>query len=141
MYSFLEYTAQDFMTPHVQSVSPDATMRELDKLFRANDFNAFPVLDKGAFVGVVTKFDFLKTFAFTPERMMPPYEELMSRTVGQIMTTGILNVAPTTPLTRVLEVMVTHRVRSLPVVDAGGALVGIVSRQDVMRALDQATRD
>lgn len=141
MYRFLEYIAQDFMTRNVQSVAPDVTMRELDKLFRANDFNAFPVLDNAVFAGVVTKFDFLKTFAFTPERMVPHYEALMSRTVRDTMTTDIVHVSPTTPLTRVLESMVTHRIRSLPVVDDSGALVGVISRQDVMRALDEATRD
>jgi CBS domain-containing protein len=140
MYRFLEFTTQDYMTPAVQTVSPDTTMRELDKLLRTHDFNAFPVLDSGTFVGLVTKFDFLKNFAFTTERMLPPYEELMSRMVGEVMTTSVSHVATTTPLTRVLEGMVTHRVRSLPVLDDNGTLVGIISRQDVMRALDEATR-
>ena len=91
-------------------------------------------------VGVVTKFDFLKNFAFTSDRMLPPYEELMARSVGDVMTTDIIHVTPTTRLTRVLETMVAHRARSLPVVVDDGKLAGIISREDVMRALDDATR-
>ena len=108
--------------------------------FRDHDFNAFPVVENGMLVGVVTKFDFLKNFAFTADRMLPPYKELMSRSVGDLMTTELLHVAPTTRLTRVLETMVAHRTRSLPVVGDDGKLAGIISREDVMRALDDATR-
>ncbi|MFX6857757.1 CBS domain-containing protein, partial [Acinetobacter baumannii] len=39
-----------------------------------------------------------------------------------------------TKLTRVLQLMVEHRVRSIPVIDAE-RLIGIVSREDVMKSL------
>ena len=115
-------------------------MRELEALFGDYDFNAFPVVEDGILVGVATKFDFLKNFAFTADRMVPPYEELMGRRVGDVMATEIISVTPATRLTRVLETMVAHRARSLPVVGDDGKLVGIISREDVMRALDDATR-
>ena len=139
MYKFLEFITQSYMTTGVRTVEPGTTMRELDSLFRDYDFNAFPVVENGLVIGVVTKFDFLKTFAFTTDRMLPPYEELMSRTVRNAMTTEILHVAPDTPLTRVLELMVSHRARSLPVLDEQGRLAGIISREDLMRALSDAT--
>lgn len=140
MYRFLEYTAQSYMTASVQPVDRSTTMRELEALFRDYDFNAFPVVEDGILVGVVTKFDFLKNFAFTSDRMLPPYEELMARSVGDVMTTDIIHVTPATRLTRVLETMVAHRARSLPVVGDDGKLAGIISREDIMRALEDATR-
>ena len=140
MYRFLEYTAQGYMTASVRPVDRSATMRELEALFRDYDFNAFPVVEDGILVGQVTKFDFLKTFAFTSDRMLPPYEELMARRVGDVMTAELIHVTPATRLTRVLETMVAHRARSLPVVGGDGKLAGIISRKDVMRALDDATR-
>lgn len=140
MYRFLEYTAQSYMTAPVRPVDRSATMRELEVLFRDYDFNAFPIVEDSILVGVVTKFDFLKNFAFTADRLLPPYEELMARSVGDVMTTELIHVAPTTRLTRVLETMVAHRARSLPVVGDDGKLAGIISREDVMRALDDATR-
>ena len=140
MYRFLEYTAQSYMTTAVRAVGRGTTMRELEALFRDHDFNAFPVIEDGTLVGLVTKFDFLKNFAFTSDRMLPPYDELMARSVGDVMTTDIIHVAPTTRLTRVLETMVAYRARSLPVVGDDGKLAGIISREDIMRALDDATR-
>lgn len=140
MYRFLDYTARMYMTAPARPVDRGTTMRELEALFRDYDFNAFPVVEDGILVGVATKFDFLKNFAFTGDRMVPPYEELMGRHVGDVMATEIISVAPATRLTRVLETMVAHRARSLPVVGDDGKLVGIISREDVMRALDDATR-
>jgi CBS domain-containing protein len=140
MYRFLDYTARMYMTAPAQPVDRGTTMRELEALFRDYDFNAFPVVEDGVLVGVATKFDFLKNFAFTADRMVPPYEELMGRRVGDVMTTEIISVAAATRLTRVLETMVAHRARSLPVVGDDGKLIGIISREDVMRALDDATR-
>ena len=113
------------------------TLLELGDLFEKHDFNTFPVLEDGMLVGVVTKFDFLRTFSFTTGQMVPRYEELMKRTVAEAMTDAIVHVEPSAPLTRVLQLMVNLRMRSFPVVGAGGALVGMISREDVVRALKE----
>jgi CBS domain-containing protein len=90
-------------------------------------------------LGIVTKFDFLRTFAFTSGQMVPHYDELMSRTVADVMTEAVVLVEPTTPLTRVLQLIVSLKTRSFPVIEPGGQLVGIISREDLMRALREAT--
>jgi CBS domain-containing protein len=55
------------------------------------------------------------------------------------MTEAVVQVEPTTPLTRVLQLMVTLKTRSFPVIEPGGQLVSIISREDLMRALREAT--
>ena len=50
----------------------------------AADFNGFPVVEEGKMLGIVTKFDFLRTFAFTAGQMIPHYDELMRRTVADV---------------------------------------------------------
>jgi CBS domain-containing protein len=67
--------------------------------------------------------------------MMPRYDDLMKRTVVDIMTSDFIYVGMDTRLTRVLQLMVDHRIRSMPVIDGDQRLVGIISREDVMRAL------
>jgi CBS domain-containing protein len=140
MYRFLEYTAGQYMTHPVRTVTRRTTMRELEGLFDKHDFNAFPVVAEGRMVGLVTKFDFLKTFAFTTNQLLPQYDELMKRTVGEVMTEAVVHVEPAAPLTRVLQLMVHLRARSFPVVAPDGHLVGIIAREDIMRALREATR-
>ena len=123
------------MTRPVRTVTRDATIRQLQEMFDKVHFNAFPVQENDDIVGLVTKFDLLKCFAFTPSRMVPGYDDLMAQTVGDVMTPDFIYVDAATKLTRVLQLMVDHRMKSIPVLDAQHRLVGIIAREDVMRAL------
>jgi CBS domain len=86
MYRFVEGAADQYMTRAVTTVTRQTTMRELEALFEKHDFNSFPVVEKGKMLGIVTKFDFLRAFAFTIGQMVPHYDELMRRPVGEMMT-------------------------------------------------------
>jgi CBS-domain-containing membrane protein len=123
------------MTRTVKTVGRDNTMRELQRMFDESDFNAFPVRENDDVVGLVTKFDFLKCFAFTTSRMVPSYNDLLSRHVAEVMTPEFIYVDAGTKLTRVLQLMLDHRMKSIPVLDAEQRLVGIIAREDIMRAL------
>lgn len=138
MYKFLEATTGEYMTRSVKTVARDTTMRELQAMFDESDFNCFPVRENDEIVGLVTQFDFLKCFAFTTGRMIPGYAELMSRTVAEVMTPEFIYVDAGTRLTRVLQLMVDHRMKSIPVLNAQQRLVGIIAREDIMRALASA---
>jgi CBS domain-containing protein len=138
MYRFIEMRVGQFMTAPAVTVAPDLSLRELDQLLATRDFNGLPVVDGGRMVGLVTKFDFLKAFAFTTSQIVPHYDELMQRTVGEVMTTDVISVDPDMRLTRVLELMLSRKARSFPVV-SGTTVVGVISREDIMRALKQAT--
>ena len=135
MHRFLEATAGQFMTRTVKTVVRDTTMRELQKMFDEDGFNYYPVREGEDIVGVVSNFDFLKCFAFNPGRMVPAYDDLLSRTVADVMTPEFIYVDPATKLTRVLQLMVDHRMKSVPVLDAQHRLAGIIAREDIMRAL------
>jgi CBS domain-containing protein len=135
LQKFLAMQTKDVMTKLVLTVSRHVTLRELEHLFETHDFNGFPVVEGHRLLGIVTKFDFLKNFVFTPSTVFPHYDDLMKRTVEEIMTRNVCTVHPTTPLTRVLQMMVETRDKSLPVVDDKNRLVGIISRGDIVRAL------
>ncbi len=135
MYRFLQHTVADYMTRTVKTVTREMTVGELNQMFERDDFNTYPVEEDAQVVGLVTKFDVLKCFAFTPRQMMPRYDDLMDRTVADIMTSAYIYVGADTRLTRVLQLMVEHRIRSIPAIDSDHRLVGIVAREDVLRAL------
>jgi CBS domain-containing protein len=139
--SFIEQVVTDHMTRNVKTVTRGLTLRELGDLFERDDFNTYPVEETGQVVGVVSKFDHLACFVFTPAHMMPRYDDLMKRTVNDIMTSDFIYVGADTRLTRVLQLMVDHRIRSMPVIDGDQRLAGIISREDVMRALRRCTGD
>ena len=141
MYRFLEETAGSYMTRNVTTVTRETTIRELGEMFDRDDFNTYPVVENDEVIGIVTKFDVLKCFAFTPNQMLPRYNDLMNRTVADVMTSEFIYVRPDTKLTRVLQLMVEHRIRSLPVTDGDNLLVGIVAREDIVKALAAAAKD
>ena len=128
------------MTRDVKTVTRGISLRELGALFEKDDFNAYPVAEASQVVGLVSKFDYLACFIFTPAHMIPPYDDLMKRTVADIMTSEFIYVGEDTKLTRVLQLMVDHRLRSMPVVDTDQRLAGIISREDVMRALQRCVQ-
>ena len=128
------------MTRNVTTVGRDLTIREANDMFERDDFNSYPVQEDGQVVGIVTKFDLLKCFAFTQSQILPRYSELMKRTVGDVMTSDFIYVRPETRLTRVLQLMVEHRLRSIPVID-GDKLAGIIAREDILKALAETATD
>jgi CBS domain-containing protein len=135
MHRFLEWHVSQYMTKDVKAIPSTMSLHELGTLFNHHDYNSFPVVDGGICVGIVTKFDFLKTFIFTTDQIVPHYPDLMGRTVREIMAADVISVEPETPLTRVLELMVSTRARSFPVLEPGNKLVGMISRTDISRAL------
>jgi CBS domain-containing protein len=140
VYTFLDQVVTDSMTRDVTVVSRGVTVRELGDQFEKDDFNAYPVVENSRVVGLVSKFDFLACFVFTPAHMIPRYEDLMQRTVADIMTPDFIYVRGETKLTRVLQLMVDHRIRSMPVIEDDQRLAGMISREDVMKALENCTR-
>ncbi|MET4261783.1 CBS domain-containing protein [Bradyrhizobium sp. S3.12.5] len=141
MYKFLDQTVDGYMTRKVQTAKRDFDLLELSAMFERDDFNSYPVEDDGQVVGVVTKFDILKCFAFTPSQMLPRYRDLMSRKVGDVMSPEFIYVSPETRLTRVLQIIVEHRIRSVIVLNSLQKLVGIIAREDVIASLKATARD
>jgi CBS-domain-containing membrane protein len=137
LYTFLEQIAADYMTRDVKTVTRSVSLRELGDLFEKDDFNAYPVEEGSQVIGLVSKFDYLACFIFTPAHMIPPYDDLMKRTVADVMTSEFIYVGEQTKLTRVLQLMVDHRLKSMPVIYDDQRLAGMISREDMMRALQR----
>ena len=90
-------------------------------------------------VGIVSKLDALKVFAFTEDQILPHYADGMGTQVNKIMSSDVVAVDPETKLQRVLQMLTKHKVKSLPVVDRWHNLVGIIAREDVMGAMERST--
>jgi CBS domain-containing protein len=137
MYEFLQETVEGNMTKSVRSIAPETTVGDLYRLFATDGFDAYPVVRDDILVGVVSKLDALKVFALSQDHILPRYREGMATTVDEIMTSEVVTVDAESKLQRVLELMVKHRVKSLPVVERQHTLVGIIAREDVLRAMER----
>ena len=137
--------AADVMSHDVVSAAPDASVREVVKLMLDKTYRAIPVVESGMPVGIITNSDLLKRGGLTmrvdllrvldsPE-LHAELERLAqgAKNAADVMTPGPVTVQASIPLTQVAEIMSYRRLKRLPVVDEHGALVGMVSRLDVLR--------
>ena len=111
-------TARDVMTTSVVSVTPRDTVDEAARLLTFHDISGLPVCEAERVVGVVSEADLIGK---------------SGATVGDVMTSPATTVTETTGLEQVADKLTQQRIRRLPVVDAKGRLVGVVSRRDVLR--------
>ena len=139
LYAFLSLTARDAMTRSVVTVAPDQSLAELERLFEGYSFNSCPVIEEGQLVGIVTKLDFLKAFLFDSLDPVPLYENIIQKTVRDVMTATVITVREEQPLLTVLRTMVDLRMKSFPVVTPDGVVVGMIAREDIARAVLKST--
>ncbi|HET7884832.1 MAG TPA: CBS domain-containing protein [Bradyrhizobium sp.] len=135
MYEFLEETARQNMASRARTVAPEMTVGDLLRLFDSEGADGYPVLDGGVLVGIVSKADALKAFALVPDNVIPRYDDMMGTTVGEVMSRQVTTVEPSTPLQRVLHLMVSHHFKILPVISQNNHLEGVITRDDVIAAL------
>ena len=140
MYDFIYYQARDVMTPDPVRVNQSATLSEVEAIFEEHDFNAVQGVDESHWlIGIITKLDVLRAFAFTENSKIPLYDSIMNEKISLVMTKDPHVVHPETPLTRVLQDMIETGHKSFLVAEKGNIL-GIVAREDVLRALRQAAQ-
>jgi CBS domain-containing protein len=58
------------------------------------------------------------------------------RTIREIMTTNLVTVSPDKPAAVVQDIFRTNDFHHIPVVEKGGLLVGIISKEDLYRVAD-----
>jgi len=139
MHEFQNYKVRDFMSRSGIFVGKHATLAEAEAFFEMHDFNVLPVVEGLRLVGMLTKSDLLKAYGFEEGGPIPSLSAITRHEVHEFMNVHPDTVSPETPISHVLERMVETRQRSFPVVE-DEQLVGMISREDVVRALRCAQR-
>jgi len=141
----MKTTVREIMTNRVIWVRQDASYREMAAALRRHRISAFPVLgDADQVIGIVSEGDLLTKEALDCEpgavdglRHRRDARKARGVTAGDLMTAEVVTVAPEDTVERAALLMYAHKVKRLPVVDAEGHLVGIVSRADVLSVFDR----
>jgi CBS domain-containing protein len=111
----------------VVSVAPDTSVMDIVRTISSRRIGAVLVLDPaGGLAGIVSERDIVKALANEGEGVHALRAE-------QIMTRSVMTVTPRTSINHAMELMDQGYFRHLPVLD-DGALVGIISVRDVVRA-------
>ncbi len=140
MNESIYFRAGDIMTPEPVTVEAQSTLADVEAIFEKNDFNGLPIVDEDCkLIGMVTKLDLLKAFVFTKTSKIPPYAVIMKKPVSQVMTKAPAVAHRDTGLSKLLHHMIETGHKSMPVVE-DDRVVGIVAREDIIRALRTAAQ-
>jgi CBS domain-containing protein len=136
---------REIMTSPAYSVHEDAPAAEALSLLATTKVTGLPVIDSGGrVVGIISEADLLKA-DLEPDprahmRVAPPRSESAQATVAQVMTAAPHTVREDTDVAELARTFAKTSWKSVPVV-RGDVLLGVVSRSDVIRAMNRSDED
>jgi len=134
---------REVMTSKVYHISPRSSLMEAAHMMTDLRVRRLPVVSDGEVKGMITVTDLLNHLLVKEKHVeMLLYdvgaEELLKESVDEVMSRDVLSVSPDDDVGRAIDLMMERDVSGLPVTTGGGALVGLVSRIDVLAGLASA---
>ena len=144
--------AGNIMTKPVVSVHPDTPLREVARLMLDKAITAVPVVDdKGAPIGIVSEGDLIRPERAAREAWRQSWLEIFAEgeplapelldwlrsqkhSARSVMSAPVVTVSEDTELGEIARVLVTHRIKRVPVV-RDGRVTGIIARSNLLRVL------
>ena len=124
-------TVAELMSLGVQTVQAHETASQVERRMRRTGHEGYPVLDRGRLVGLLTRRAVDR--ALDHQRGDTPVNELMDA--------GAFTVKPGDPVEQLQQVMLRSGWGQVPVVDEEGALLGVVTRTDLIKVWGQRGDD
>ena len=116
---------------HVLTINPAASVIQAALLMNEHRVGSLVVVEDGRVVGMFTERDVL-------QRVVAGRQNPESTRVSEVMTASVVCCSLDTTVDEVRGVMRDRRIRHLPVVDADGRLLGLVSIGDLNAQLQAA---
>jgi acetoin utilization protein AcuB len=132
---------RNWMNPTVISIEAQASMADALQLMKENQIKTLPVFDRGALAGVLTDRD-LKRASASDATLLEIHELLHLLTqvkIRDIMSRKPITIPDTYTIEEAAEVLHDHHISGAPVLDAEGRLVGLVTQEDLFKALMSLT--
>lgn len=124
-----EIKVEEVMTRNIRSVKPDDSMQSILDLFRTMHISGMPVITgQGELQGIISIEDLMRALVAAD----------LNAPVRQYMTTKVITIRSTDPLVEALKFFVNTKLGRLPVMDAEGKMVGILTKGDITRGLLRA---
>jgi len=126
-------SVSQIMSKGVRTLNPDDTVRHAAKMMNRYGHEGFPVVepDSGQIAGILSRREVDKARR----------HKLDGAAIRQFMTKGDFKVTPTDSIDAVQDIMTTHQIGQVPVVDHNGELIGIVTRTDLINLWQLAGGD
>ena len=127
-------TCSEVMTKSPKTCAPTDFVQQAAQLMKSEDVGPIPIVgDNGKLEGIITDRDIvLKVVA---EGRDPKTTKL-----ADVMSTDLITCTADGDIEETLDLMEDNQVRRIPVVDASGRLVGIISQADIATRLDDSEK-
>jgi CBS domain-containing protein len=123
---------KDYMTRRLTTVTPDMEIMQAVHTLIDKNITGAPVVDEdGRLIGILTQKDCMKVV------LNAAYHSEIGGLVGDFMSTNITSLAPDMSLIEAAQKFLDQNYHRYPVLD-DGALVGLLSRRDILRAMEDA---
>jgi len=148
-------TVGEIMITDIPTVQPDTPLAEtLDRLLETDKRRVIVVDSERRVIGIITDGDVMRRAA---KRVRPGALRALAawfgggarpsglevaaegRTAADVMTSPVVTLPTNAPIADAVRLMMAHRIKRIPVVDADGRLVGMVGRAGVLAALSRGT--
>lgn len=126
------YLAAQIMQRPVVTTRESEPVEHAWRLLRDRRIHQAPVLDAGGrLVGIVSERDLLTAINIDDGRVL----DVLQRQVKDVMTSPVVAAVPDTDIRRIAQAMLMQGVDGVPIVNESEALVGFISRSDILRAV------
>jgi len=126
-YAYLlhDVTVGDMMSSPVSTVPPTLPVSQVIVMMYSSKHLGFPVVERGALIGMVTLADVNRTTPIDREAMQ----------VKDIMTRDIVTLPPTAPVIDALKIMSARNIGRIPIIQ-DDKILGIVTRTDIIKVTE-----
>ncbi|MED1470425.1 CBS domain-containing protein [Bacillus salipaludis] len=149
---------KDFMITSVIAASPAATIKDVMKIMVERKIGGVPIMDKdGKLQGIVTDGDILRAiqpvdrrindyFSFISyhweQNLESKIKEMANLKIIKIAKThGLVTVSPEDDVKQVVQLLAKHHFKKLPVIDQYSHVLGVISRGDMIRCVQNTVFD
>lgn len=146
-------TVADVMTRDPIMARPEMPLNEAIKILADRRISGLPVVDENNnLVGVISETDLMwqetgvtppayimlldsVIYLENPSRYERDLHKALGQTVGEVMSADPVTIAPDRPIREAAQLMHERSIHRLPVLDASGKVIGILTRGDIIRAM------
>jgi len=128
---------QEIMCTDVAVLTPRSSLRDAAELMHDRDVRHIPILDGGQVVGIVSDRDVrcYLTDLFRGEPETIPAQSRKSTPLREVMQSKPVAVDPSADVGEVIDLLLDFKIGAVVVSDSEGRLQGIVSYEDVLKAV------
>lgn len=135
---FASLPVEQLMSRRLVTVGMDDSLDTIRRLLQKHEIHHLPVVESGRLVGIISDRDVLRALSPALGTMAETTRDAatLRKRAHQVMARRLVTLAPGATVGEAVALLMARRLSCIPVCDAGGRMLGVLSWRDVLRHLD-----